>query len=128
MAEENLPVAATGDTIHLEEIELLARVGVPEEERAEPQRLTVSITLWPMAGFDGLEDDIARTIDYASACDEVRRFVGARADKLIETMAAALAAHLLATYPIARVRLELRKFVLPEVKHVAVIATRERAG
>ena len=46
---------------------------------------------------------------------------------MIETLAEAIAAHLLAAFPLVRVRLELRKFILPEVKYVAVRLTRERS-
>jgi dihydroneopterin aldolase len=57
----------------------------------------------------------------------MKHLVAGRADKLIETLAAAIAAHLLAAFPIVRVRVELRKFILPDVKYVAVIVTRERS-
>ncbi|PYL86522.1 MAG: hypothetical protein DMF23_00755 [Verrucomicrobia bacterium] len=35
------------DCIHIEQLELFARVGVPTSERSEPQRLILNITLWP---------------------------------------------------------------------------------
>jgi dihydroneopterin aldolase len=43
---------------------------------------------------------------------------------LIETLASELAAKFLQTFPIDKVRLELRKFVLPDANHAAVIVTR----
>ncbi|MEO5722210.1 MAG: dihydroneopterin aldolase [Chthoniobacterales bacterium] len=115
----------TRDAIHLEALELLAHVGVPAEERVQAQRLTVSLTLWPRSGFGALEDRIEAAVDYAAVADAVRGFVAERRDKLIETLAEAIAAHLLAAFPIARIRVELRKFILPDVQHVAVIITRE---
>src|SRR5476649_2526793 len=51
------------DEIRIEELELLARVGVPDEERAGPQRLTASVTLQPRNRFSDLDDDLSRTID-----------------------------------------------------------------
>ena len=66
------------------------------------------------------------TIDYAAVAREVQTLVAGRIDKLLETLAEAIASHVLATFPIASVRVELRKFTLPEVKHVAVIITRAR--
>lgn len=114
------------DVLHLEEIELWARIGVPDAERAQAQRLTVSLTLWPLAGFDSCQDEIGGFVDYSAVVEEVRRIAADRTDKLIETMAEAIAAGLLAAFPIARVRVELRKFILPDVKHVAAILTRER--
>ena len=115
-----------GDRIHIRELKLAARVGVPDEERARPQRLTVSLTLWPITGFRELEDRLENTVDYASICEEVKEFVRGRNDKLIETMGDAIARHLLEAFPLRRVDLELRKFILPDVDYVAVSLTRER--
>ena len=112
------------DTIHIEELELSARVGVPEEERAAPQRVTVSVALQPRHDFRALGDDLARTVDYAAVCEELRKFVGEREDKLIETLADKMAERLLKQFAIARVDLELRKFVLPQTRFVAVRVTR----
>ncbi len=114
------------DLIHIRELEISARVGVPDEERSNPQRLTVSITLWPDAGFHEMEDQIEKTVNYADVCREVKEFVGGRSDKLIETLGDAIARHLLLAFPLRRVRLELRKFILPDVNYVAVSLTRER--
>ena len=118
---------AEGDAIHLEELELSARVGVPEEERAQAQRLTLCLTLWPEVPFSELGDEIAKAVDYAAVAHDLQRFVAHREDRLIETLAEAVAIHLLAAFPLVRVRLELRKFILPEVKYVAAQLTRERS-
>lgn len=114
------------DAIRIDELELWTRIGVPDEERAQPQRLAVSLTLWPSVGFQALQDQILNTIDYAAVAHETQTLVAGRTDKLMETLAEAIASHVLATFPIASVRVELRKFILPEVKHVAVIITRPR--
>ena len=114
--------------IEIRELELLARIGVPDEERAQPQRLTISIRLWPVARFQDLRDDIAQAVDYAAVCANVKELVGRREDRLIETLAGAVADLLLRAYPIKRVQIELRKFILSETKHVAVVLLRERAG
>ena len=108
------------ESIQITELELLAHVGVPVEERAQPQRLTISITLWPVVSFFEMADRVERTVNYAAVCQEVKEFVTAREDKLIETLADAVASHLLGRYPIDAVEIELRKFILPDVKHVAV--------
>ena len=44
-----------------------ARIGVPDAERAAPQRLAADVTLWPAQSLAGLEDDLARTVDYSAA-------------------------------------------------------------
>src|SRR5947209_17431670 len=115
-----------GDAIHISELEISARVGVPDQERAEPQRLVVSVTLWPNNNFGQLSDDLAETVDYSAVAKCLREFVATRADKLIETLASAIARDLLERFSIDAVRIELRKFVIPNSKHVAVIITRTR--
>jgi dihydroneopterin aldolase len=116
-----------GDAIHIEQLEVFARIGVPDDERSHPQRLTVSITFWPTAHGQELGDDIGRTVDYAAVCAETKTFVETRSDRLIETLADALAKHLLAKFEIRRITLELRKFILPEVEFVSVTVTRDRS-
>ena len=37
--------SAERDAIHIEQLELFARIGVTDDERERPQRLTVSITV-----------------------------------------------------------------------------------
>lgn len=120
-----LEAASPNDEIRVEELEIFARVGVPDEERAAAQRLTVSLTLQPRHCFADLGDDLARTVDYAAVCAEVQRFVAGREDKLVETLAQEMAEHLIERFEISWVELELRKFILPETKYVAVRTTRQ---
>ena len=112
--------------IHISQLELMAFIGVPAQERAQPQRLTISVTLWPMRSGVDLNDDINRTVNYAAVCAETKKFVAARRGKLIETLADALALQLLETFEICRITIELRKYILPDVEIVSVIVTRER--
>ena len=114
-----------GDQIHIEGLEILARLGLSDEERASAQRLRFNITFWPREHPATLDDDISRTVDYAAVCAEAKNFVEARADRLIETLADALAIHLLAVFEIRRITIELRKFILPEVEFISVTVTRE---
>ena len=116
------------DQIHIEELEVFARVGVTENERANPQRLTLSLTVWPSAGFQNLQDDITSTVNYSAIAVTACDFLRGNPAKLIETSATELAAHLLRTFPIQKVQLELRKFVLPDAKHVSVSVTRAATG
>jgi dihydroneopterin aldolase len=119
--------SAATDSIHIEQLEVFARVGVTENERAKPQRLTLTITLWPSEAFENLQDDITRTVNYSAVCVAVGDFARERPNKLIETLAAQLASHLLQVFPIRKVQIEMRKFVLPDAKHVSVTVTRMAA-
>jgi len=116
-----------GDVIRIERLEVLANIGVPDDERASAQRLTFNLELFPARPLADLNDEIGRAVNYAAVCDEVKKFVGQRRDKLIETLANALASHLLETFEIRRVTVELRKYILPDVEFVSVSVTRERA-
>jgi dihydroneopterin aldolase len=115
------------DRIHLERLEVFAHIGVPDEERAAAQRLTFNITLWPVFQAGELNDEIGKAVNYAKVCNEVKRFVEQRRDKLIETLANALALQLLEIFEIRRITVELRKYILPEVEFVSVAVTRERS-
>lgn len=120
-------ISFSPDHIRVEQLELLARVGVTESERSQLQRLTVSMTMWPHRPLVDLGDDIRNTINYSEVCEQTKEFVCARSDKLIETLADRLATHLLKRFPIQKISIELRKFVLPETKFVAVTITRSAA-
>jgi len=116
-----------GDQIHIEQLELQARVGVTEAEREKPQRLTANMTLWLRVSADDLNDDVTKTVNYSSLCAETKQLVENRSDKLIETLAENVAAHLLKKFPIRMIKIELRKFVLPDAAYVSVIITRSAA-
>ena len=111
---------AAADHIHIEQLEIFARVGVPEKERATPQRLTVSITLWPKQDTRDSGDQIGRTVNYSAVAEEARNFVRDQSVNLIETLADRLAMHLLGSFAIQEIRVELRKFVLQDAKYVSV--------
>lgn len=116
------------DSIHVEQLEVFARLGVTENERNTPQRITVSMTVWPRTQFDELGDDIGRTVNYSALCVAAREFVADRADKLIETFAWQLASHLLQAFPVRKARIELRKFVLPDAQYASVVVERASAN
>jgi FolB domain-containing protein len=50
------------DEIHIEQLDVFTRIGVPEEERANPQKLTVSISLWPYQQASDVADHIGRAV------------------------------------------------------------------
>jgi len=108
------------DQIHIEALEVWSRIGVPDEERATPQRLTVTLTLEPIRDFRALEDRIEATIDYAAVCEAVKALAAARPRRLVETLAEEIAAELLVRFPLQRLTVEVRKFILPKTQHVAI--------
>ena len=112
------------DEIHIEQLDVFTCVGVPEEERANPQRLTVSISFWPSQQTNDLADHIERTVNYSAVAEETKNFLRDQSLKLIETLAEVLASHLLKSFPIQKITIELRKFALEDAKYVSITVTR----
>ena len=121
MSHESHPFC---DEIRIEQLEISARIGVPEEERVTPQRLTINISFWPYQQTRDLADNIHNAVNYSVVADETKSFVRGQSVNLIETLADQVAAHLLKTFPIQKVTVEVRKFALPDAKYVSVTVTR----
>jgi dihydroneopterin aldolase len=115
------------DRIHIEQLEISTRIGVPEKERSTAQRLTVSISFWPYHDKRDMADKIDNTVNYSIVAEETKNFVREQSTNLIETLADRLATHLLKTFRIQTVTVELRKFTLEDAKHVSVTVTRTAA-
>jgi 7,8-dihydroneopterin aldolase/epimerase/oxygenase len=112
------------DRIHIEQLEISTRIGVPAKERSTPQRLTVSISFWPYHKQGDVVDRIDNTVDYSTVVEETKNFVRDQQAKLIETLADRLAMHLLKTFPVQKVAVELRKYPFHDAKYVSATATR----
>jgi FolB domain-containing protein len=108
------------DCLHIEGLRVAAWIGVPVEERAQPQSLTVTLDLVPSRPLSGLHDDIERAIDYEAVAVQVRGIALSQKRRLLETLAEEIADALLSNHPLDRVEVEIRKFVLPHCDHVAV--------
>lgn len=117
---------STPDTIEIRRLKLVTRIGVPDGERAEPQVLLATIRMTLSQGFDGLADEISRTVDYYQISLELESLAAARPRHLIETLATDIADHLLGNHPLARVAVTLEKHILSNTECVAVHIERLR--
>ena len=97
----------------------MARIGIGMDERAQPQRIVINLTVWPNAPFEKLQDDISRTINYVDLCRGARELAEGREWKLIETLASDLSSHLIERFSLKAIELEIRKFVLPNTAYVS---------
>ncbi|MGC4014638.1 MAG: dihydroneopterin aldolase [Luteolibacter sp.] len=114
------------DTIEIRKLRISTHIGVPDEERAEPQVVLLTIVMTPETAFRGLADDIARTVDYYAVSLELEALAAATPRKLIETLAADVADHLLGNHPLRRVDVMVEKFILPNTECVAVRTVRDK--
>ena len=101
------------------------RIGVPDEERLDEQELEFDLRIQPARAFVEMQDRLEDTIDYAKVCERVAEIASAKPRKLIETLADEIADMILNEFHARRVEVELRKFILPQTRHVAVRCVRE---
>jgi len=114
------------DSIRINGLEVQVRIGVPDEERAAPQKLVIDVVM--ESDFRGIADDIARTTDYAAVAAWLKEECARREWRLLETLAEDLAAGLLSRFPrVGAVTLQIRKFVLPQTRDVSVTLRREQS-
>jgi 7,8-dihydroneopterin aldolase/epimerase/oxygenase len=114
--------------IELHGLALYGHHGALEQERRDGQRFLFDVEL--DVGEAGASDRIEEAVDYRDVADCVREVSDARAYRLLEALATALADELLARFPVSRVEVRVRKpdVVLdPSVEYAAITATRERA-
>ncbi len=117
----------SGEWIEINELELKGRIGVPKEERETSQRLVVSLRFQITATFHSLDDRVERTVDYAVVATEVEKVVGTADTHLIETLILEIGDALMARFPMHRLQIELRKFILPNAGYVSVRLEKRRA-
>jgi dihydroneopterin aldolase len=116
------------DEIVIRGLEVLAHIGAAEEERAQTQRLTISLRIVPVRGFAGVRDELAETVDYAAVFEAVKEEVRRTHRRLIETLAEELAAVVLRGFAVRAVEVEIRKYIFPETEYVAVSLRREQGS
>lgn len=114
------------DIIEIRRLRISTHIGVPDEERATAQILLVSLRMTPSQGFDGLDDEISRTINYYEVALEIEALAAARPRRLIETLATDIARHLLESHPLCHVAVTIEKHILPNTECVAVHIERGR--
>ena len=107
-------------TLSIVDLELLCHLGVPAEERAQPQKLLCT-AVFPVPNLKkaAQTDDLAHTVNYYDLSQLLRKIARRKERKLIETLAADLAQSTFAAFPIPWVDLELKKFILPETRHIS---------
>jgi 7,8-dihydroneopterin aldolase/epimerase/oxygenase len=112
--------------ISIVDLEVFYRVGVPEAERAQSQRLLLTVKMESDFAAAGQSDSIADTIDYFAVSQCLLKLGDGRSWKLIEKLAADIADMILAEFKPADVTVEVKKFVIPQARHVSVSLTKRR--
>ncbi|HEY6169704.1 MAG TPA: dihydroneopterin aldolase [Verrucomicrobiae bacterium] len=114
------------DTITIYDLAANFRVGVPDQERAQPQRLLITVEMHRDFSAAAASDDLRHTIDYYAVSRRLVGFGEGRSWKLIETLASDIAAMVLKEFNAEAVTVEVKKFVVPEARYISVRLNRER--
>lgn len=115
------------DQIEISRLRVSTHIGVPDEERAQAQDLWISVWMQPSQDFSALRDDVCNTIDYYRVSIDLAELAAGKPRHLIETLATDVAGHLLSTYPLSSVEVEVEKRILPDADSVSVRIRRERS-
>src|ERR1041385_9036529 len=102
------------EKIKICDLEVFYCVGVPDEERANPQRLLLTIELTFDFTAAAMSDRVTKTIDYFTVCQFLLNFGDRRDWKLIEKLATNLADEVLAVFKPQSVTVEVKKFAIPQ--------------
>ena len=100
------------------------RIGVPQAERANAQPIAFTVRFQILRSFPELHDDVGHTVDYGAVAEEIRVTAQENRAQLIETLVSEVADRLIARFPLARVEVELKKFILADAEYVSVRTAR----
>src|SRR5262245_51930441 len=108
------------DQIILTDLEVFYCIGVPDEERAKPQRLLLTIEMAHDFSNAVATDDVRQTINYDAVARRLRALGEGRSWKLLEKLAADIAAIVLGEFGAQSVTVTAKKFIFPDARWVGV--------
>jgi len=97
------------DTVFIENLRLDCRVGVTDEERRQPQKVLVDVTLTLDLSRAAATKDLRDTVDYREAKRLVSQFVSGGEFVLLESLAEGVAALALDRFEVDRAVVRVRK-------------------
>lgn len=112
------------DTITIQDLEVQFCVGVSVTERAQPQRLLLTVEIAHDFTTAADKDDLRWTIDYGALCQRLQTLGEGRDWCLIETLAVDIADFVRLEFGARAVAVEVKKFILPQTRYVSVRVTR----
>lgn len=122
-----LPILLPVDTITIKDLAVLCRIGVPDEERANPQRLLITVEISGDFAAACRSDEIAETINYFDVSRRIVEFCRSHSFKLIEKLAAEIAAFIIRDFGADATKVQVKKFILSDARYVAFELRRSRA-
>ena len=113
-------------SITIADLEVFYCVGVPDAERAQPQRLLLSVELEFDFTSAASSDRLEQTIDYHEIVRDLLAFGKGRSWNLLEKLAGNIAERIMARWHPRAVTVEVKKFAIPQARYVSVALRRTR--
>jgi len=112
--------------IGIVDLEVHYHIGVPDEERAKPQRLLLTIEMNLDIAAAALTDRVEKTLNYQRVVDDLLHFGEGRSWRLLEKLVSNLADWIMVEYEPDSVLVEAKKFVIPQARYVSVSMARQK--
>jgi FolB domain-containing protein len=112
------------DTITIKDLSVLCRIGVPDQERANPQRLLITVEMSGDFSRAAQSDEIDHTINYYDVSQRITTLCATQSFKLIERLADEISRILLSEFQAEEATVEVKKFILSNARHVSFRLTR----
>ena len=103
----------TTDRITLTGLRVHGRHGVHDHERVHGQQFVVDVLVWFDLGPAAATDELSATLDYGALAGKAAQIVGGAPCKLIETVAARIAADVLTDHRVQAVEVTVHKPAAP---------------
>ena len=111
--------------ITIVDLEVFYRVGISDEERAQPQRLLLTLDIEFDFSSAAVSGRIGRTIDYYEVAQRLLKLGETRSWRLIESVATDVAGKILSEFHPESVTVEVKKFSIPEARYVSASLTKQ---
>lgn len=112
------------DQICIRDLDVFYHVGVPDDERAQKQRLLLTLEIESDFTKAAAKDDLTQTIDYFAVTQRLLKLGEGREWKLLETLAVEIAELTRNEFGALTVMVEIKKFIIPEARWVSVRVSR----
>jgi dihydroneopterin aldolase len=108
------------DIITIADLEVSFHIGVPDAEREHPQRLLLTVEIEHDVDSAARRDDLTHTVDYGAVSRRLIAMGQGKSWKLIETLAVEISRVILSEFKADTVTVEVKKFIIPQARHVSV--------
>src|ERR1051326_1382697 len=112
--------------ISIVDLEVFYHIGITDEERAKPQRLLITIEMDFDFSTASLTDRVEKTINYFDVAQELLKYGEGRSWKTLEKLVANIADFIMTKFKPEAVMVEIKKFPIPQARHVSVALARTR--